>query len=84
MGKNTSVLLNEHFEGFIAKQLQSGRYTSGSEVVRDALRLLENEDRKRENLHKLLLAGDESGEAKQFDLDEFKERMRLKHVLKDV
>lgn len=44
MAKNTSITIEEHFEGFIASQIQSGRYGSASEVIRSALRLLENQD----------------------------------------
>lgn len=37
----SSYALGEHFESFIRRQIASGRYASASEVVRDALRLLE-------------------------------------------
>ncbi|MFT5676162.1 MAG: antitoxin ParD1/3/4, partial [Paraglaciecola sp.] len=46
MAKNTSISLGEHFEGFIAHQLKDGRYASASEVVRAALRLFEDNERK--------------------------------------
>ena len=41
----TSYALTPHFDGFIQEQLVSGRYNNASEVVRDALRLLEREQR---------------------------------------
>ena len=37
----TSLSLGEHWEVFIKKEIASGRYGSASEVVRDALRALE-------------------------------------------
>jgi antitoxin ParD1/3/4 len=36
-----NLKLGAHFDAFIAAQLASGRYLDASEVVRDALRLLE-------------------------------------------
>lgn len=37
----TSLSLGEHWEAFIKNEIASGRYGSASEVVRDALRNLE-------------------------------------------
>ncbi|QPK61787.1 type II toxin-antitoxin system ParD family antitoxin [Methylomonas sp. LL1] len=37
----TSLSLGEHWENFIRSEIASGRYGSASEVVRDALRELE-------------------------------------------
>lgn len=36
-----NVALGNHYEEFIRKQLESGRYNNASEVVRAGLRLLE-------------------------------------------
>ena len=43
-----SFALNEHYERFIKKQLESGRYNNASEVVRAGLRLLEDQEDARE------------------------------------
>ena len=43
-----NVSLTEHLEEFINDKVASGRYTSASEVVREALRLLEEQDRLRQ------------------------------------
>ena len=69
MAKNTSVNLGEHFEGFIASQIQSGRYSSVSEVVRSALRLLETHETKLAMLNQVLLTGEPSGVA-DFEMDD--------------
>lgn len=41
-----SYTLGQHFEAFIQAQLASGRYHDASEVVRDALRLMEERERR--------------------------------------
>ena len=64
MAKNTSVSLGDHFEGFIAEQVDSGRYGSASEVVRAGLRLLETNESKLEVHRNALIAGERSGRAK--------------------
>lgn len=43
----SSFTLGSHFEGFIKRQVGSGRYASASEVVRDSLRLLEQREEER-------------------------------------
>ena len=52
MSKNTSITLGEHFDSFVAEQLESGRYASTSEVLRAGLRLLEEEETKLSTLLK--------------------------------
>ena len=69
MAKNTSITLGDHFDGFIASQIQTGRYGSASEVIRSALRLLETQETKLNTLRQLLVAGEESGEA-EYELED--------------
>jgi len=42
-----NVSLTPELEKFVAEKVDSGRYTSASEVVREALRLLEEHDQTR-------------------------------------
>jgi antitoxin ParD1/3/4 len=61
----SSYAVGVHFERFIKQQVESGRYSSASEVVRDALRLLEEQEDWRaaqlEVLRRQIQAGVESG-----------------------
>ena len=41
----SSYAIGDHFEQFIRKQVDGGRYASASEVVREALRVLEDRER---------------------------------------
>ena len=67
MAKNTSILLGEHFEKFITKEVSSGKYGSASEVVRTALRMLESEEEKKAALIKALIKGEKSRRVENFD-----------------
>ena len=67
MARNTSILLGEHFEKFIDSEVSSGRYTSASEVVRTALRMLQTEEEAKKNLISALKKGERSGIVKNFD-----------------
>ena len=61
MQKNTSVTIGSHYEKFIAKQIEVGRYSSASEAVRAGLRLLEERELKLIALRQALKKGKESG-----------------------
>ena len=76
----SSFAIGEHFERFIRRQVEGGRYASASEVVRDALRLLEQREHQREALVEALRAeiraGLESGHGAPADqvLDRLEEK----------
>lgn len=79
MGKNTSISLGSHFEIFINEKIKSGRYSSVSEVIRSALRLLESEEKKERELIQALQIGEESGFIENFDPQEHLEELHCRH-----
>ncbi|MDQ0471918.1 type II toxin-antitoxin system ParD family antitoxin [Labrys wisconsinensis] len=79
MGRNTSVTLGDHFASFISDQVRAGRYGSASDVVRAGLRLLEDHEAKVKALQDALIAGEQSGEPRPFDFEEFKARKRAEY-----
>jgi antitoxin ParD1/3/4 len=82
MAKNTSILLGDYFDDFINQQLKSGRFSSASEVVRTALRMLEYEESKKAELIKELKKGERSGFVKEFNKDAFLSDLHNKHISK--
>ncbi|GAA0875592.1 hypothetical protein GCM10009118_20010 [Wandonia haliotis] len=79
MGRNTSISLGDHFEDFINKEIKSGRYGSVSEVIRAALRLLESEERKINELRDALILGEQSGWVEDFDPEEHLKALHKKY-----
>jgi antitoxin ParD1/3/4 len=67
----SSYTLGTHFEAFVQTQLASGRYNNASEVLRDALRLMEDRDRRLTVLDVAIARGLTDAEAgRVHDLDE--------------
>lgn len=63
MRKITSVSVGEQLDSFITRMVQSGRYGSASEVMRSALRLLEQQESRDEAVRNAVIEGLESGES---------------------
>lgn len=61
MGKNTSIILGDHYERFAGTQNGSGKYGSTSEVIRAGLRLLEERETAMSALRAALVEGEKSG-----------------------
>lgn len=68
------VSLTPQLEDLVKRKVESGRYHSSSEVIREALRLLEERDRfqemKFEALRREIQAGLDSGEPTPLDMEE--------------
>ena len=79
---NMNVSLPEELANFVKAKVSAGRYSSSSEVVREALRLMERyeqqEAEKLQFLHKAWKDGVNSGNAGEIDFDELKKTARAK------
>ena len=62
----TSLSLGKHWEAFIKNEVASGRYGSASEVIRDALRNLEDRKQKLDALRAHLAEGERQAEQGEF------------------
>jgi antitoxin ParD1/3/4 len=78
MARTQTVTLGEHWNAFVARLVDSGRYASVSEVLRDSLRLLEEQEAgsRLEALRQALIEGEKSGSAGPLDMDAIKRRAR--------
>jgi len=79
----TSVALGTHFEEFVKVQVSSGRYNNASEVVRDGLRLLQDQEDLRRAKLEWLRTELHSGPATPLDMAEVKaagQRLRAKRL----
>ena len=74
--KTTSVALGPHFEDFIQASITSGRYNNASEVIRSALRLLEEQEQKILALRAAVDDGLNSGIVEDFDSQQFLQQMK--------
>lgn len=83
MSKTTSVKLGDHFDKLISEQVETGKYGSASEVIREGLRLFEKEALKLEKLRADLQKGLDSGPSRPFDSEAFLKDMHDKYA-KDV
>jgi antitoxin ParD1/3/4 len=76
--KTTSVALGPHFEEFIQASILTGRYNNASEVVRSALRLLEEQEQKIVALRSAIEEGMASGFVEDFDAKAYLQEMKAR------
>ena len=74
----TSYSIGKHFEGFIEKLIESGRYSTASEIIRDGLRLIEEREQRREAKLEALRAAIQEG------LDSPSEEVDIDELIEDV
>ena len=68
-GKNTSISLGDHFADYARSKVDSGEYSSTSEVIRDALRLHEERSVFKSKLIEAIDEGLASPIDDDFDID---------------
>lgn len=78
----TSVALSSHFEEFVRRQVETGRYNNVSEVVRAGLRMLEDAETekaaKQQALREAIAVGLASGSG--IPADEIFDRLEAKYL----
>lgn len=78
MTRTMTIDTGEELRAFVESLVESGRYKTNSEVVRDGLRLLQEAQAasKLETLQRLIDEGENSGEPVDWDANEFLDRMK--------
>ena len=79
MARTVTVSLGPHYEKFIQASIAGGRYNNVSEVIRAALRRLEEDEARLAAIRAALIEGEESGIAEDFDPQEFVERLNAEY-----
>ena len=86
MGMN--VNLTPQLEALVRSKVNSGMYTSASEVVREALRLMDEQDRLRQvkldGLRSEVRKGLDSGVGEKWDATAVKGKARARHAAKST
>ena len=75
-----TITVTDQQDEWIKNQIQSGRFTNDSEYIRALLRQDQELNSHNDAIRRALIEGEESGEAKPFDANEFKQRMAAKYA----
>jgi antitoxin ParD1/3/4 len=74
-----NISLTPKLEGFVKAKVKTGDYNNASEVIREALRLLQHEDQtKVARLQKALHAGLASPDVEDFDIKDVTKRLKIR------
>ncbi|MFT3905684.1 MAG: type II toxin-antitoxin system ParD family antitoxin [Steroidobacteraceae bacterium] len=74
-----TITVTETQDAWITAQVQAGRFTNDSEVIRDLIRREQERAGQVEALRQALIDGERSGEAQSFDFAAFTRRKVAQH-----
>lgn len=84
----SSYTIGEHYEAFARKLVESGRYASVSEVLRDGLRLMEEREQLREiklkALKEAIQEGLDNGDGGPLDMEEIIREAKRRKASRDA
>ena len=83
MGRTVTASIGPHYEEFIRESILSGRYNNASEVIREGLRRLEEDEARLEALRAALDEGEASPDVEDFDPEAFLLEMKAKRRAND-
>lgn len=78
MSRTTTVSLGPHYEDFIRSIILQGRYNNASEVIREGLRRLEEDETRLAALRAALEEGEASPDVTDFDPEAFLQELKAK------
>lgn len=79
MSRTTTVSLGPHYEDFIRNIILQGRYNNVSEVIREGLRRLEEDEARLAALKVAIEEGEASPDVEDFNPETFLQEMKKRH-----
>jgi len=74
-----TITLTDQQDAWIEAQIAAGHYTNDSEAIRDLIRREQERRFEIETIRNALIEGEQSGEPRPFDFDDFKRRKIARH-----
>lgn len=74
-----TISLTDQQNAWITAQVEAGRFTNDSELIRDLIRREQERMAEINTIRAALIEGEQSGEPQPFDFDQFKKRKLAQH-----
>ena len=79
MSRTVTASIGPHYEAFIRESILNGRYNNASEVIREGLRRLEEDEARLAALRAAIEEGEVSPDVEDFDPDKFLQELKAKY-----